>query len=86
MIVEQINSRKFNILGQVMKPGSYPLAAGTTIVDAIALAGGPKDFAKKKGVYLLRQDSSGNEERYPLNYQEFTKGKNTTRKHQAKAT
>ncbi|MGA2207933.1 MAG: polysaccharide biosynthesis/export family protein [Terracidiphilus sp.] len=78
VIVEQINSRNFNILGQVMKPGSYPLAAGTTIVDAIALAGGLKDFAKKKGVYLLRQDSAGSEERYPFNYQEFLKGKNTT--------
>ena len=63
VIVQQINSQKFNILGQIAKPGSFPLTAGTTIVDAIALAGGFRDFAKKKGVYLLRQNSAGSETR-----------------------
>src|ERR1700722_9442142 len=29
VIVQQINSQKYNILGQVSKPGSYPLTAGT---------------------------------------------------------
>lgn len=78
VIVQQINSQKFNILGQVMKPGSFPLTAGTTIVDAIALAGGFKDFAKKKGVYLLRRGPAGNEERHNFNYDKFIKGKDTT--------
>ena len=40
MIVQQVNSRKFNVLGEVSKPGSYPLTASTTIMDAIAIAGG----------------------------------------------
>jgi polysaccharide export outer membrane protein len=77
VIVQQINSLKFNILGEVMKPGSYPLTAGTTIVDAIAIAGGFKDFAKKKGIYVLRQGAVGNESRFAFNYQEFIKGKST---------
>jgi len=77
VIVEQINSQKFNILGQVTKPGSFPLTAGTTIVDAIAIAGGFKDFAKTKGVYLLRQNSAGIEERFNFNYDRFIKRKNT---------
>ena len=80
VIVQQINSQKYNILGQVNKPGSFPLTAGTTIVDAIAISGGFKDFAKKKGVYLLRQGSAGNEERHTFNYQRFISGKNTTPK------
>jgi polysaccharide export outer membrane protein len=78
VIVQQINSQKFNILGQITKPGSYPLTAGTTIVDAIAVAGGFKDFAKKKGVYLLRQSSAGVEQRFNFNYDKFIKEKNTT--------
>jgi polysaccharide export outer membrane protein len=78
VIVEQINSQKFNILGQVARPGSFPLTAGTTIVDAIAVAGGFKDFAKKKGVYLLRQNSAGVEQRFNFNYDKFIKEKNTT--------
>jgi polysaccharide biosynthesis/export protein len=77
VIVQEIHSLKFNILGEVNKPGSYQLTAGTTIVDAIALAGGFKDFAKKKGVYVLRPDPSGGESRYDFNYQDFIKGKNT---------
>jgi len=77
VIVQQINSLKFNILGQVTKPGSYPLTAGTTVVDAIATAGGFRDFAKKKGVYVLREGNPGNEFRYAFNYEEFVKGKNT---------
>ncbi len=78
VIVQEIRSEKFNIFGQVGKPGSYPLAAGTTIVDALALAGGFRDFAKKKSVYVLRQNPQGGESRIPFNYQEFIKGKNVS--------
>ncbi len=77
VIVQQILSQKFNILGQISKPGTYVLSAGTTIVDAIALAGGFKDFAKRKGVYILRLNSVGKEERFNFNYDKFLKEKNT---------
>ena len=77
VIVQEIKSENFNILGQVSKPGSYPLASGTTVVDAIATAGGFKDFAKKKGVYILRRNPAGTEVKYAFNYDEFIKGKNT---------
>jgi polysaccharide export outer membrane protein len=84
VIVQEIKSRSFNILGQVTKPGSYALTADTTIVDAIALAGGFKDFAKKKGVYVIRQDVNGRETRIPFNYESFIKGKNTVQNIQLK--
>jgi polysaccharide biosynthesis/export protein len=76
VIVEQINSKKFNILGMVGKPGSYSLGLPLTIMDAIALAGGFKDFAKTKDVYILRQKPDGTEYKIPFNYKEFIKGKN----------
>ena len=76
VIVEQINSQKFNILGQVVKPGSYPLAAATTILDAIAAAGGFRDFAKQKNIYILRQSAGGHETRIAFNYKDVIKGKN----------
>jgi len=75
VMVQEINSQKFNILGQVSKPGSYSLTLASTIVDAIALAGGFKDFAKQKGVYVLRQAPGGSETRIPFNYKDFIKGK-----------
>jgi polysaccharide biosynthesis/export protein len=76
VMVEQINSKKFNILGQVAKPGSYSLALAPTIVDAIAIAGGPRDFAKQKSIYILRQNPSGGQTRIAFNYKDFLKGKN----------
>lgn len=76
VIVEQINSQKFNILGRVAKPGSYPLTNLTTVLDAIALAGGCREFAKQKAIYILRVDPGGKESRIPFNYQDVIKGKN----------
>ena len=75
VIVQQVNSRKYNVLGEVSKPGSYPLTASTTIMDAIATAGGFRDFAKKSGVYVLRKTADGREDRLKFNYKDFIKGK-----------
>jgi polysaccharide export outer membrane protein len=75
VMVQQVNSQKFNILGQVVKPGSYVIANSPTVLDAIALAGGFRDFAKKKSIYVLRQGSSG-ESRILFNYKDVSQGKN----------
>lgn len=74
VIVQQINSEKFNILGQVVRPGSYPLANASTVLDAIAIAGGFRDFAKKKSIYVLRQNADGTQTRLPFNYKDVIKG------------
>ncbi len=76
VIVEQINSQKFNILGQVSHPGSYPLTNSPTVLDAVALAGGFRDFAKQKSIYVLRQNPDGSQTRIPFNYKDIVKGKN----------
>ena len=76
VIVEEIKSQKFNILGQVAKPGAYPIANNPTVLDAIALAGGFRDFAKQKSIYVLRRNPDGTETRLSFNYKEMIKGKN----------
>lgn len=76
VIVQQINSEKFNILGQVARPGSYPLANASTVLDAIATAGGFRDFAKKKSIYVLRQNADGTQTRLPFNYKDVLKSRN----------
>ena len=76
VIVQQINSQKFNVLGQVAHPGSYVVANSPTVLDAIALAGGFRDFAKQKSIYVLRQNADGSQIRIPFNYKEVIKGKN----------
>jgi polysaccharide export outer membrane protein len=76
VMVQQINSEKFNILGQVARPGSYTLSHAATVLDAIAVAGGFRDFAKQKGIYILRQNPAGGQSRIAFNYKNVIKGKN----------
>lgn len=78
VMVEKINSKKFNILGEVVRPGSYSTALASTVVDAIALAGGFRDFAKKKDIYILRRNADGKQARIHFNYKEFIAGKNVS--------
>jgi polysaccharide biosynthesis/export protein len=75
VIVQEINSEKFNILGRVVKPGSYPLSGASTVLDAIAMAGGFQDFAKQKGIYILRSSSTAGQSRMAFNYKDVIKGK-----------
>lgn len=76
VIVQQINSQKFNVLGMVNKPGSFVLTGSTTVLDALALAGGFRDFAKQKNIYVLRQGTEGTQTRLAFNYKEVVKGIN----------
>jgi polysaccharide export outer membrane protein len=75
VIVQQINSEKINVMGRVMKAGSYPLSGTTTILDAIAAAGGFQEFAKQKSIYVLRSNGAGGQTRIPFNYKDVIKGK-----------
>jgi len=75
VIVQDSKSQRINILGMVVRPGAYLLTgSGTTVLDAIAMAGGFKDFAKQKAIYVLRQNPDGTQKRIPFNYKEVIKG------------
>jgi len=75
VIVTDSKSQKVNIMGMVSRPGAYLLTSSTTVLDAIAMAGGFKDFAKQKSIYVLRQAPDGTQNRLPFNYKEVIKGK-----------
>jgi polysaccharide export outer membrane protein len=76
VVVEKIGSLNFNIVGEVNHPGYFPLTRRMTVLDAIAMAGGFKDFAKSKKVYVLRTAANGTQERLPFNYKAVIKGQN----------
>ena len=76
VIVTDSKSQKINILGMIAKPGAYLLTSSTTVLDAIAMAGGFKDFAKQKSIYILRAAPDGTQKRISFNYKEVIKGKN----------
>jgi len=76
VIVNQVNSLSFNVVGEVLKPGYYPLTRRMTVLDAIAISGGFRDFAKIKKIYILRTEADGKQVKLPFNYKNVIKGKN----------
>jgi polysaccharide export outer membrane protein len=69
--VQAVFSRRYYIDGEVARSGEFSLQAPTTILDALSKAGGFRDFANLKKIYVLRGDK-----RIPFNYKEVIHGKN----------
>ena len=76
VIVQEVKSQKFNIIGEIARPGSYSLTRSMTVLDAIAVGGGLRDFAKAKSIYVLRSDRDGSHSKLAFNYKDVIKGKN----------
>jgi polysaccharide export outer membrane protein len=73
--VKTINSRKVFVTGMVAKPGPYPLTAPTTVMQALAMAGGLQEFADAKNIIVMRV-VNGQQVAYQFNYKEVLKRKN----------
>jgi len=74
--VREINSRKVFIIGQVGHEGSYRINSTTTVLQIIAEAGGLRDFANRKGIYVLRSQN-GSQQRLSFNYDKVIRGKDS---------
>ena len=59
-------SQRVSVIGQVGRPGLYPIENNTSIFDLLAIAGGTLDTAADE-IYVLRTDASGASQRYPVN-------------------
>lgn len=76
VIVQEAKSHKFNIVGEVQKPGTYLLSGPMTVLDGIAQAGGFREWAKMKDIYVLRTGPNGVREKLSFNYKRVIKGNN----------
>jgi polysaccharide export outer membrane protein len=65
-----VNSKKYYIDGEVNKPGEYKLVTPTTILEALSVAGGFREFAKTGKIRVLRGTTS-----LKFNYKEVSHGK-----------
>jgi polysaccharide export outer membrane protein len=74
VMVTQVNSQRFYVMGEVTRGGTYPLAQGMTVLQGLSGAGGFTPFANPKKIYILR-DQAGKQVKYPFNYKEVVKGK-----------
>lgn len=76
VIVAEIRSRRVNVIGEVIHPGTFAITQQMGVLDAIAEAGGLKEFAKQKEIYVLRETSAGKRTRLNYDYRDVLKGKN----------
>lgn len=68
--VAKVNSKRYFIYGGVVHGGEFLLDRDTTVMDALALVGGFKDFANKKKIRIMR----GTKE-FDFNYEDVSRGK-----------
>lgn len=59
VILKEVNAPKITVLGNVRKPDIYKIRNKVSVLDAIALAGGFNDYAKRNKVIVIRTTTSG---------------------------
>jgi polysaccharide export outer membrane protein len=65
---------KIFVTGEVAKPGSYVVRQPTTLMQAIALAGGIGPFAAKARIQVRRRVPGGDETIFMFNYKAYEAG------------
>jgi polysaccharide biosynthesis/export protein len=73
--VSQAVSTRFYVIGQVTTSGAFALNSRITVAQALALAGGFREFAKRDRVMLLRE-SRGERKAIPFNFRDLELGIN----------
>jgi polysaccharide export outer membrane protein len=76
VMVREARSHRINVVGEVEHPGSFVLGQPLTVLDALARAGGFRDFAKTGSIYVLRLYGDGSHQRIPFNYKQVISGRN----------
>jgi polysaccharide export outer membrane protein len=73
VIVTETVPPVFYVMGEVNAPGTLPLKGQISVVQALAMAGGFKDFAKKKNIMIQRKGPTG-PTTLQFNYNDAIKG------------
>lgn len=76
--VREVNSYYVYVLGEVPKPGKFQLKSLTTVLQAVAIAGGFSHYASKNRLQVIRYVSNGDgtkrEVRIPVRYDDLVSG------------
>lgn len=73
MLVTEYRSQQVSVIGEVNKPGKYPINQMVTLTDLIAMAGG---ISPKGGnlVTIIRKDANGRTVQYEVNFKNLLAG------------
>ncbi|MFQ5777815.1 MAG: polysaccharide biosynthesis/export family protein [Terriglobia bacterium] len=75
VIVQQINSQRYFVIGEVQSPGTYPLTVPVTVMQALAAAGGFREFADTGKITIIRRTEDDRTVRIRFNYKDWLKKK-----------
>jgi polysaccharide export outer membrane protein len=73
VIVKGISGQRIYMAGAVRREGPVILESAMTVLQAINIAGGLTDYAKKKKIYILRNEN-GRPVKLPFDYQAVING------------
>lgn len=73
VIPREITSQKVYLLGAVRREGPVPLLSSMTVLQALNAGGGLTEYAKKKKIYILRNEN-GKQIRLPFDYTAVIRG------------
>src|SRR6267378_1966905 len=59
VFLEELGPAQLSVIGEVARPGIYPLERGQGVLRALAAAGGLTEFAHKDRIFLVRAGSPG---------------------------
>jgi len=59
VIVIEAQPQTVSVIGEVNGPGTHPVKRDTTVIEALAMAGGFKDFANTKNIIIQRTTPTG---------------------------
>jgi polysaccharide export outer membrane protein len=68
VIITDVRSFRVSVMGEVQRPGVLLLKSSTTVLEAIAMAGGFRDFASPSKIVVVRKDAAGQTQKIPFNY------------------
>ena len=67
-------SRQVTLIGAVEQPGVYPLKGQTTLLQALAMAGGLERLADEEEIVVFRSNADGEVVGYQVNLDDITSG------------
>ena len=73
VVVNQMNSRRIFIMGEVSRTGPMQMLPNMTVLQALSSAGGFSQFANTKKIYVLRNEG-GKQTKIPVNYKALLNG------------
>lgn len=71
IVVKEVNSYAIYVLGEVMKPGKYPLLIKTTLLQAITLASGLTPTAARNKMVVFRFGKDGQQIKIKASYDDI---------------